>query len=150
VTRTGHEVVGANVSVGPDKLDDAIAGADYLVLALPHTSETIGLLDARRLALMKDDAAIVNVGRGTAIVTPALVDALHAGRLGGAALDVTDPEPLPDDHALWKMPNVLVTVHTANTSALGRAAFAERVRENVERFRRGAPLVGEVDVDAGY
>ena len=71
-------------------------------------------------------------------------------RLGGAALDVTDPEPLPDGLALWEMPNVLVTGHTANTSALGRAAFAERVRENVERFRRGVPLVGQVDVDAGY
>jgi D-3-phosphoglycerate dehydrogenase len=82
--------------------------------------------------------------------TDALVEAVRAGRLGGACLDVTDPEPLPDGHPLWTLPNVLITPHIANTGAMMEEAFREHVAENVRRFAHGEPLLAPVDVDRGY
>lgn len=150
LTRSGRPVPGADRSAGLDALDDLVSEADYLVLALPDTAATRGLFDASRLARMKRGAVIINVGRGSAIVTDDLVDSLRARHLGGAALDVTDPEPLPEGHPLWEMSNVIVSSHGSNTPALGAATFADRVRENVSRFARGEPLLGVVDVEAGY
>jgi len=149
-TRSGRGVDGADVSVGPTEIDAVVRESDFLVLAAPDTPETRGLFDARLFRQMRPHAWLVNVGRGTIIDTQALVDALREGKLAGAALDVTDPEPLPRGHALWGMPNVIITSHTACTPTLGAAAFATRVQENVHRFRAGAPLLGTVETEHGY
>ena len=150
LTRSPRDVPGAIESVGPDDLDKLLRRSDFLLLAAPETPETVGLLDADRLALLPSHAWIVNVGRGSIIDTDALVVALEAGHLSGAALDVTDPEPLPDAHPLWRLPNAIVTSHTACTPSLGRAALADRVGTNVARFRRGEALLGLVDPELGY
>jgi D-3-phosphoglycerate dehydrogenase len=150
VTRSGRAVDGADVSVGPTEIDPVVRESDFLVLAAPDTPETRGLFDARLFRQMRRHAWLVNVGRGTIVDTQALVDALQDGRLAGAALDVTDPEPLPRSHALWGMHNVVITSHTACTPTLGAAAFRTRVQENVRRFRAGAPLLGTVQTEHGY
>jgi phosphoglycerate dehydrogenase-like enzyme len=150
VTRSGRAVDGADVSVGPTEIDRVVRESDFLVLAAPETAETRGLLDARLFSQMRPHAWLVNVGRGTIVDTQALVDALRDGRLAGAALDVTDPEPLPRGHALWGVPNVVITSHTACTPALGAAAFRTRVQENVRRFRADEPLLGPAQTEHGY
>jgi len=150
LTRSRSEVPGATESVGPDDLESLLRRSDFLVLAAAETDETVGLLSAERLALLPAHAWIVNVGRGSILDTDALVEALHQQRLGGAALDVTTPEPLPDDHPLWQLPNALITSHTASTPRLGREQLALRITTNVGRFGRGEPLLGTVDVDLGY
>lgn len=149
VRRSGEAIPGATVRGPADGLD-AVRDADVVVLALALTSETAGLVDASFLAAMAPHAWLINVGRGGHVVTDDLVDALRAGRIGGAALDVTDPEPLPTGHPLWTLPNCIVTPHIANTPEMGLPLIAARVQENVARFARGEPLVGLVDVAAGY
>lgn len=111
-------------------LDAVLARADAAVLALPGSPETRHIIDARRLALAKPGMLLVNVGRGATIDTPALVDALRSGRIGGAGLDVVDPEPLPADHPLWTCPNVILTPHVAAGGGYGRLArfVADRIR----------------------
>jgi phosphoglycerate dehydrogenase-like enzyme len=98
------------------RLDAALAEADALILAAPLTPQTHGILSAERLARCPPGLLLVNIGRGGLVDTDALVAALHAGRIGGAALDVTDPEPLPPDHPLWRAPNLIVTPHIAGLS----------------------------------
>jgi phosphoglycerate dehydrogenase-like enzyme len=124
-------------------LDDVLRDADILVNILPLTSETRGLLDVRRLSLLPDGALVVNGGRGRTIVTPALVAELQAGRIR-AALDVTDPEPLPPDHSLWGLPNVLITPHMAGDSPASTIRAFELAGAQVRRFAAGAPLINEV------
>jgi len=92
----------------------------------------------------------VNVARGGHVVTDDLVDALRGQVVGGAALDVTDPEPLPSDHPLWGLPNCLITPHTANTAEMAEPLLTARIRENVRRFVAGEPLIGAVDPDLAY
>jgi phosphoglycerate dehydrogenase-like enzyme len=150
LTRKGSAVPGAHVSLAQDGLDRLLRESDYVVLAAPETPETLGLIGTDELSQMREHAWIINVGRGSLIDTDALVEALRAGHIGGAALDVTDPEPLPEGHPLWKMPNVVVTAHTASTWELGRAAFLDLIRVNVARFARGDELIGTVDPSAGY
>ncbi len=108
------------------------------------------LIGARELALLPDGAWLVNVARGAHVVTDDLVEALRARSIGGAALDVTDPEPLPDGHPLWSLDNCLITPHTANTWEMAGPLFAERVGANVGRRLRGEPLLGLVDPTLGY
>jgi phosphoglycerate dehydrogenase-like enzyme len=141
---------GATRVVGPDGLDAALAGADLVVLALALTPETRGILDAHRLALLPDHAWVVNVARGAHIVTDDLLSALRAGQLGGAALDVTDPEPLPADHPLWSEPRCLITPHTANTVEMAEPLLRARVAENVRRWIADEALLGPVDPALGY
>jgi phosphoglycerate dehydrogenase-like enzyme len=143
-------VPGASRTLAVDRLDEVLPDADVVVLALALTPETTGILDARTLGLLPPHAWVVNVARGRHVVTDDLVAALEAGRLGGAALDVTDPEPLPVDHPLWRLPNVLITPHVGNTPEMGIPLLAARVRENVRRFAAGEPLLGLVDVELGY
>ena len=151
VRRSGsHGVDGAERTVGHDALDDVLPGARGVVLALALTAATEHLIGARQLARMDDDAWLVNVARGRHVDTDALVRALTHGTIGGAALDVTDPEPLPDDSPLWRLQNCLITPHTANPWQTAQPLLAERIAENVRRRRRGAPLLGLVDLDAGY
>jgi phosphoglycerate dehydrogenase-like enzyme len=150
VRRRPEPFPGAARTLTTDRLDEALPGADLVVLALALTPETTGIVDARRLALLEPHAWLVNVARGRHVVTDDLVAALRADALGGAALDVTDPEPLPEGHPLWSMPNVVITPHVGNTPEMGLPLLAARVTENVRRFAAGEPLLGLVDVDAGY
>jgi phosphoglycerate dehydrogenase-like enzyme len=137
-------------TVGLRHLNEALTGARAVVLALALTPRTRGLIGRAELATMAPGAWLVNVARGEIVDTEALVEALQAGRLGGAALDVTDPEPLPDGHPLWAAPNCLITPHTADTKEMTKPLLAARIADNVARLARGAELVGRVDPDAGY
>lgn len=149
VRRSARPIPGVTV-VGTDALHDVVATADVVFLALALTPETVGIVDARVLDAMQPHAWLVNVARGAHIVTDDVVAALRDGRIGGAALDVTDPEPLPAGHPLWSLPNCIITPHIANTPEMGLPLIAERVRTNVARFAAGEPLEGVVDVALGY
>ena len=128
---------------GLAELDQVLPDAEILVNILPLTSETTGLLDARRLGLLPDGALVVNAGRGRTIDTAALIEELRTGRIR-AALDVTDPEPLPSDHPLWELPNVLITPHMAGDSPASIARSLELVGDQIRRFAAGKPLINEV------
>lgn len=133
-----------------DRYADALPGADLVVLALALTPATEAMFGISEFGLMEPHAWIVNVARGRHIVTDELVVALRDGMIGGAGLDVTDPEPLPDGHPLWSMPNCIITPHVGNTPEMAVPLLARRVTDNVRRFARGEELIGLVDVDAGY
>lgn len=150
VRRRSGPVDMADFTVTIENIHNAVATADVVVVALALTSETIGLIDADCLAAMKSTAWLVNVGRGAHVVTEDLVEALSKGTIGGAALDVTDPEPLPAGHRLWSLPNCIVTPHIANTPEMGLALLIDRVAENVRRFCAGEQLLGLIDVESGY
>ena len=150
VRRHPGPMAGASAVVGADQLADVLPGADVVVVALALTPETTGVIGARELRLMEPHAWLVNVGRGAHVDTDALVGALAAGAIGGAALDVTEPEPLPDGHPLWAEPRCIVTPHTANTIQMARPHLVARITENVRRFGAGEPLLGLVDVELGY
>ena len=150
VTRSGREVPGATVSLAADAVDEAWPQADVIVLAAPATDATRHLVGAAELARCKPSAWLVNVARGSLVDTDALTEALAAGRLGGAGLDVTDPEPLPAGHPLWREPRALITPHVANTTDVRTRALADWTRDNVRRFARGEPLRGVVDTGRGY
>jgi phosphoglycerate dehydrogenase-like enzyme len=150
VRRTPRAMAGVTRVLGDDQLDDALTGAELAVLALPLLPGTVGLIDRRRLELLAPDACLVNVARGQHVVTADLVKALGDGTLGSAGLDVTDPEPLPDGHPLWALPNAIVTPHTANTYEMALPLLGARITDNVRRWIAGEPLVGSVDPIAGY
>lgn len=150
VRRTPSPVAGVERVLGPGDRLEALRGADGVVLALPLLPSTAGLIGPEELAAMEDHAWLVNVARGAHVQTDALVAALRSGSVGGAALDVTDPEPLPAGHALWSLPNAIITPHTGNTKEMARPLLGARITENVRRYARGEALVGLVDVDAGY
>jgi phosphoglycerate dehydrogenase-like enzyme len=150
VRSTPRAMDGADRVVGLDRLDEALTGADVLVLALPLTAESTGLIDRRRLDLLAPGSVLVNVARGAHVVTDDVIPALDDGPLAAAGLDVTDPEPLPDGHPLWDRPDVVITPHTANTPEMAVPLLTERVATNVRRYAAGDPLVGLVDPAAGY
>jgi phosphoglycerate dehydrogenase-like enzyme len=149
VRRSDAPVEGARTEPS-SRLPEALAGAVAVVLALPLTPETERSVDAKFLGLMDSAAWLVNVARGGIVVTADLVTALQGGTIGGAALDVTDPEPLPDGHPLWGLDNCIITPHAANTFQLGTSRLVALVKQNAERFQRGEQLLGRVDVEAGY
>ena len=126
------------------ELDAFLPGLDWLVLALPLAEETRHLLDARRLALLPPHARVINVGRGALVDEAALASALAAGRLGGAALDVFEVEPLPAESPLWSLPNVIVTPHSSGTNPGNQLRAAEIFLDNLGRYDRGEPLRNEV------
>jgi phosphoglycerate dehydrogenase-like enzyme len=138
VARTAREGVH-----GLDDLDRILPTADIVVDLLPLTSATKGLLDGRLLALLRDGSLLVNAGRGRTVDTAALVRELEAGRLR-AVLDVTDPEPLPDDHPLWALPNVLISPHVAGDSPATTIRAFQLAGDQVRRFAAGEPLINEV------
>ena len=150
VNRSGTPVPGAARTVAVSELDSTLSDALVVVLALSLTPETRGIIGADQLALMGQTAWLVNVARGGHVDTDALVDALREGPIAGAALDVTDPEPLPDTHPLWDLPNCIITPHTADTIEMVLPLLAERIRTNVAHFAAGDSLVGLVDSEAGY
>ena len=132
------------------ELTALLAEADFLVLAAPDTPETRHLIGRSELARMKPGAYLINVSRGTLVDTEALLEALATGRIAGAALDVTDPEPLPPDHPLWKLPNVLITPHLGGASSLFWQRESTLLRENLRRYLAGEPLQNLVDKKRGY
>lgn len=125
-----------------EKLDDLLPQADVAALVLPHSPQTAGLMDERRLSLMKDDAILLSAGRGTVLDQEALARVMRAGKLWGAALDVTDPEPLPKDSPLWDVPRLLLTPHVAGGMRLEitRRRCVEMALENLRRYVAGEPL----------
>jgi D-2-hydroxyacid dehydrogenase (NADP+) len=150
VTRSGREVNGATLNLAANRLGEVWPVADHIVLTAPATTETRGLIGRAELRAMKDDAWLVNVARGSLIDTEALVEALDAGAIAGAALDVTDPEPLPDGHPLLTHPRALITAHVATAPAPQSKHFAARVSENLRRFAAGEALLSPIDLEAGY
>lgn len=145
-----QEMDGVDEVVEADRYIDALVGADLVVVALALTAETEGMLSRNEFELMERHAWVVNVARGRHIVTDDLVWALEAGEIGGAALDVTDPEPLPDGHPLWSMPNCIITPHVGSTWDMAVPLLAERISANVRRYAHGEPLLGLVDPDLQY
>lgn len=150
VRRHAEPIDGVRRVVGQGELHAVLPTADAVVLACALTPETEGLIGATELHLMKSDAWLVNVGRGRLIVTDDLVAALRERRIGGATLDVTDPEPLPKEHPLWTLDNCLITPHIGNTRAMAVPLLSERITTNCRLFAAGQPLVGVVDVSLGY
>jgi phosphoglycerate dehydrogenase-like enzyme len=134
----------------PDKLMELLPEADVVVLCVPLTKQTEGMIGARELEAFKPDAYLVNVARGKVVDTEALLEALEDGRLAGACLDVTDPEPLPPGHPLWTMPNVVITPHMSGRSELTAQRWRAVYLENLRRFGAGEPLLNVVDKSAGY
>jgi len=134
----------------PDQLLPFAARADVIVSTLPLTAETKGIMNKAFFDAAKRGALFINVGRGGTVVTADLVDALKDGRIGGAGLDVTDPEPLPPDHALWRAPNVLITPHVAAGLEGDDIPRWRLARENLRRYVEGGKLLSEVDLAKGY
>ena len=134
----------------PQQLPALLERCDYLVLAIPGNAETRHIIGEAELARMKPSAALVNVARGTLVDTEALLRALRAGKLAGAGLDVTDPEPLPPEHPLWKLPNVIITPHLAGATDRYWERQRDMVFENLRRYLAGKPLLNLVDKIRGY
>ena len=135
-----------------EQMEQALPRADVLALIVPGTKETAGLIGRSQLAKMKKDAVIINAGRGSAIDTEALCDALESGALAGAGLDVTDPEPLPPGHRIWKLENAVITPHVAGDRYMAETQqYIMKINlENARRFINGEPLKSQVDFKTGY
>ena len=135
-----------------DALEEWLGKADIVAASLPGTKDTYQIFNADAFQKMKEGAFFLNIGRGTAVDTLALVEALNSGHLGGAGVDVTDPEPLPEKHPLWDAPNALVTPHISGNYHLPET-FERIVRiaaENLAAFRDGEKLRNQVDFATGY
>jgi D-3-phosphoglycerate dehydrogenase len=145
VTRSGRDG-----TIPVERIGEIWGQADHFVVCAPATEDTQHLIGAPELWVMKSHSWIVNIARGSLIDTEALVQALASGIIGGAALDVTDPEPLPNGHPLWAAPNALITPHVANPAPAMARDLAKRVAENVRRFAAGEDLLAPVDLRAGY
>lgn len=138
--------------VGQKDLDAELPQADLVALSLPGTDETVHMFDAARIARMKPGAILMNVGRGTAVDTDALTEALRSGHLFGAALDVTDPEPLPADHPLWKLPNAFITPHISGRFSLPRTLdnIVDIFARNLRHYLNGETLDNQVSRSTRY
>jgi phosphoglycerate dehydrogenase-like enzyme len=134
----------------PDELHKLAADADFIVNTTPLTPQTTGIFNAAFFAAAKPGAYFFNVGRGGSVVEADLVAALESGRIAGAGLDVTDPEPLPATSALWKIQNVIITPHVSTDSDLGLDARVAVIRENLRRYVAGERMLSEVDLGKGY
>jgi len=136
--------------VGPEDLETVLAGSDYVVISVPHTAETDGLIGAAQLAAMKKSAVLINVARGRIVDEAALIEVLRAGSIRGAGLDVYREEPLPEDSPLWELDNVCLTPHLGGVSPRFWERETELILENTRRYLAGAPLLNVVDKRAGY
>ena len=150
VSRSGRPVDGFARVVPVGELRSVLPEADVVVLAAPSTPDTAGIMGAEELDAMSEDAWLVNVARGALVDTDALVVALAAGSIAGAALDVTDPEPLPDGHPLWTEPRALITPHRANFGAAADAEMHGLFTRQIRRWIAGEELSGRVDPARGY
>jgi phosphoglycerate dehydrogenase-like enzyme len=150
VRRQADPLPGAARTLRTEQRLEALAGAKVVVVALALTQATEHIIGPAELAAMRPDAWLVNVARGRHVDTDALVTALRERAIGGAALDVTDPEPLPDGHPLWDLENCIITPHTADTEEMIDRLLGRRIEANVAAFAAGRPLLGVVDPAAGY
>ena len=150
VRRSDEPVEGAARTLTLDRVHEAVAAADAVVVALALTEETQHVVDGGLLASMGPQCWLVNVARGGHVDHDALGTALRSGTIAGAVLDVTDPEPLPDSSELWALPNCVITPHIGNTREMGLPLITNRVRENIRRWLSNEDLLGLVDVSLGY
>jgi phosphoglycerate dehydrogenase-like enzyme len=150
VRRTAEPFAGADRTVTSSELDRVLGDADVVVLAAAATSETHHIVGSAQLELMPPHAVLVNIARGALLDQDALVDALRNDRLWGAALDVTEPEPLPADHPLWRETRCVITSHSADTPLMTAHLLGSRIESNTRAFLGGTPFVGVVDTRAGY
>ncbi len=150
VRRAATPLEGAARTITAADLDGALPSADVVILAAASTGETARLLGERQIALLKPSAVLVNIARGPLVDTDALAAALADGRIAGAGLDVTDPEPLPDGHPLWSEPRCVITSHAADTPEMTAPLLADRIRVNVEALHGDGRFVGLLDTTAGY
>jgi len=150
VRRKPVDVDGAKLTVGTERLAEVLPSADLVIIAAALTEMTSGLLGPAQFAVLKPGVNIVNIARGALIDTDALLTALRSGHVAGAALDVTDPEPLPEGHPLWNEPGVLITPHSADTPEMIAPLLAARVKTNVYAFSTGGDLIGVVNAAEGY
>jgi phosphoglycerate dehydrogenase-like enzyme len=150
VRRTDHPVEGAEHTLTTDRLPEVLDTTDVLVIAAAHTAQTRHLISTREFARMKPEAVLVNIARGPLIDAAALAHALRNELIAGAALDVTDPEPLPEGHTLWTAPNILITPHQADTPEMIAPLLAVRIEHNVRAFLGDGRFIGVVDASAGY
>ncbi|RJP23937.1 MAG: MBL fold metallo-hydrolase [Candidatus Omnitrophota bacterium] len=134
----------------PDELDALLPEADYIVSCVPLTEHTYKYINRQRFAIMKPNVIFINIGRGQTVDQEALIEALQSGQIAGAGLDVADPEPLPSDHPLWKMENVIITPHMSGRTVEKDVRVWYLFRENVRRFVNGEPLLNVVNKSAGY
>jgi len=134
----------------PDELLKLAKDADFVVNCTPLTPQTTGIFNREFFAALKPDAYFISVGRGRSTVTADLVDALKSGRLAGAGLDVTDPEPLPADNPLWHLPNVIITPHVSADTAVSQEQRNAVMVENLRRYAAGEPMLSVVDIERGY
>jgi phosphoglycerate dehydrogenase-like enzyme len=137
-------------TVKPDQLDEVVPEADVIFISAPHTEKSHKMMGTRQFDLMKKDSFFIAVSRGGIYEMGGLVKALDSKRIAGAGVDVTDPEPLPQGHALWKFPNAIITPHIAGRSDKDRARMIGTIKENVKRFVDGRPLLNVVDKQKGY
>ena len=133
-----------------ERLHEALESANHVVNSMPLTDATRGMFDAAAFNAMRPGSYFYNVGRGKTVDQDALIDALQRGRIAGAALDVTDPEPLPEDSPLWDMPNVIITGHTSGKTPQMWSRVFKLVETNLERYQAGDPLVNVVNLEEGY
>jgi phosphoglycerate dehydrogenase-like enzyme len=150
VRRTAQPFPGADRTVPAAELDSVLPNADVVVLAAASTTETRHIIGGTQLVLLPAHAVLVNIARGALLDQDALVNALKNDRLWGAGLDVTEPEPLPDDHPLWKEPRCVITSHSADTPLMTAHLLGSRIETNVRAFLSGGPFLGLVDTRAGY
>jgi phosphoglycerate dehydrogenase-like enzyme len=150
VRRTAEPFAGANRTVPFTELFDVLPGADVVVLAAAATPDTHHILGREALAALPTHAVIVNIARGPLLDHDALLDSLRADSIWGAALDVTEPEPLPDDHPLWSELRCVITSHSADTPLMTAHLLGTRIERNVRAFLAGTEFVGVVDTRAGY
>ena len=141
---------GVDTMMSTERLHEALAGAHHVVNSLPLTTATRGFFDTAAFEAMRPGTYFYNVGRGKTVDTNALIAALESGKLSGAALDVTDPEPLPKESPLWDMPNVIITGHTSGKTPNMWPRVFNLVETNLRRYQAGDPLVNVVDLESGY
>lgn len=144
IRRSDESVPGVSERYHPDDLHDAIGDARFVAVTVPHTPETEGLLAGPEFEGMRDDAYVINVARGPIVDDDALVSALESGDIAGAALDVFDEEPLPEDHPLWGFEEVIISPHRGSATNRYHLDIADLVKENVRRIRDGEPLRNRV------
>lgn len=150
VNRSGTPLPGADKTETSERLADLVPEADFIVIAAALTQTTYHLFNEEMLARIRPGAWLVNVARGGLVDSDALVGELAKGTMGGAALDVTEPEPLPDDHPLWAYENVIITPHVANTMSMSLPQLADLVNRNTRKFATGEELESLIDPSAGY
>ena len=150
--RVGDKPEAVDELYGMEELDNLLPRVDVVAMSLPGNPSTYHVLNRERIALLSSNAIVLNAGRGTAIDTDALSDALYEGKIAGAALDVTDPEPLPAEHPIWKAPGAIITPHISGGYALPETLqqIAEIFADNLRRYQAGEPLKNVIDLETGY